>query len=85
MRVTRAIVRIFVVAVIASGLVSVTVGCQKKGPLERLGDKADHAVEKAGDAVEDAADKAKEGVDAAADKVKTATPDAPAESNPKTE
>lgn len=78
MRATPVFVRIFAVAAIAIGLMSVSVGCQKKGPLERLGGKADHAVKKAGEAVEDAADDVKDGAKDAADAVKTALPDAPA-------
>jgi uncharacterized protein YjbJ (UPF0337 family) len=82
MRAIRVFVRIFAVAAIAIGLMSVTVGCQKKGPLERLGGKADNAVEKAGEAVEDAADDVKDGANDAADAVKTAFPDAPAANTP---
>ena len=70
MRTTRGIFRVFTVAVIATGLISLTGACQKKGPLERLGDKADRAIEKTGEAIEDAADQVKDGVEDAADKVK---------------
>jgi uncharacterized protein YjbJ (UPF0337 family) len=85
MRATRGILRAVIVAVIATGLISVTGSCRKQGPLERLGGKADDAMEKAGEAVEDAADKVKEGVEDAADKVKEATPNGSEEAKPKAE
>jgi hypothetical protein len=83
MRTTRGILRIFTVAVIATGLISLTGACQKQGPLERLGGKTDRAIEKAGEAVEDAADQVKEGVEDAADQVKEAVPNGSDEAKPK--
>lgn len=76
MRATQGIFRTVIVAVIAIGLISLTGACRKKGPLERLGNKADRAVQEAGEAVEDAADKAKETAQDAADKVEEVVDDA---------
>jgi hypothetical protein len=76
MRTTRGILRVFTVAVIATGLISLIGACRKQGPLERLGGKTDRAIEKAGEAVEDAADKVKEGAEDAADQVKKGAEDA---------
>ena len=36
------------------------VGCEKKGPAQKAGEKVDEAVQKTGDAVKDAVDKAKQ-------------------------
>ena len=85
MRATRSILRAVTVAVIATGLISLTGGCRKEGPLERLGDKADRAVKEAGEDVEDAVDKVKEGAEDAADKVGDATSSGSEEANGKTE
>lgn len=38
-------------------------GCEKKGPLQKAGEKVDEAAEKTGDAIKDAADNTKEAVD----------------------
>jgi gas vesicle protein len=76
MRANRRIYRTVLLAVIAIGLISVTGACRKKGPLERLGGKADRAVDEAGQAVKDAADKTKEAAEDAADKTKEAAQDA---------
>ena len=41
------------------------VGCAKKGPMEKAGEKVDQAAQKTGDAVKDAADKTKDAADKA--------------------
>ena len=74
MRAKQSIFRTIIVAVIATGLVSLTGGCKKEGPLERAGKKVDSAVQDAGEAIEDAADKTKEAVDDTVDKIKESTP-----------
>ena len=76
MRGKQRIVRTVIMAVIAIGLISLSGGCRKKGPLERLGNKADKAVQDAGEAIEDAADKTKETAEDAADKVEEIVDDA---------
>ncbi len=76
MRAPKRIFRTLIMAVIAIGLISLSGGCRKKGPLERLGNKADRAVQDAGEAVEDAADKAKDAAEDAADKVEEVVDDA---------
>jgi predicted small lipoprotein YifL len=38
-------------------------GCEKKGPMEKAGEKVDEAAQKTGDAIKDAADKTKEAAD----------------------
>jgi len=55
--------------------------CAKKGPLEKAGEKVDHAVdtiknggsEPLSDKIQDEADKARDKVNAAGDKIKSAT------------
>ena len=69
MRAKQRIFRTVIMAVIAIGLISLSGGCRKKGPLERAGEKVDSAVQDAGEAIEDAADKTKEAAEDAADKV----------------
>ncbi len=76
MRATQRIFRTVIMAVIAIGLISLTGGCRKKGPLERAGKKVDSAVQDAGEAIEDAADKTKEAAEDAADKVEEVVDDA---------
>lgn len=76
MRGKQRIVRTVIMAVIAIGLISLGGGCRKKGPLERLGNKADKAVQDAGEGIEDAADKTKEAAEDAADKVEEVVDDA---------
>lgn len=41
-------------------------GCEKKGPMQKAGEKVDEAAQKTGDAIKDAADKTKEAADNAA-------------------
>ena len=54
------LVRVLAVAVFALLLW----GCpEKKGPLEKAGEKIDNAVENAGDKIEDAADEVEDAVD----------------------
>jgi hypothetical protein len=43
-------------------------GCEKKGPMERTGEKIDNAAEKTGDEMKKAADKTKDAAKEAADK-----------------
>lgn len=81
MRGKQRIVRTVIMAVIAIGLISLSGGCRKKGPLERLGNKADKAVQDAGEAIEDAADKTKETAQDAADKVEEVVDDATNKTN----
>ena len=76
MRATQRIFRTIIVAVIGIGLISLSGGCRERGPLERLGDKADHAVQEAGEAIEDTADKAEETAQDAADTVEEVVDDA---------
>jgi len=76
MRSKQRIFRTVMMAVIAIGLISLSGGCRKKGPLERAGKKVDHAVQDAGEAVKDAADKTKEAAEDAADKVGEVVDDA---------
>ena len=40
-------------------------GCEKKGPMEKAGEKVDEAAQKTGDAVKDAAEKTGDAVDKA--------------------
>ena len=81
MRVTRRVLRLAAVAMLATGLIGLTASCRKQGPLERLGGKTDRALEKAGDAAEDAADKVKDAVEDGSDKVKDAAQEAKPEAN----
>ena len=84
MRSKQRIFRTVIMAVIAIGLISLSGGCRKKGPLERLGNKADRAVQDAGEAIEDAADKTKDAARDAADKVEEAVDDAADKINERT-
>ncbi|MBK7406118.1 MAG: hypothetical protein IPJ41_16310 [Phycisphaerales bacterium] len=49
-------------ALLAAGLLPFA-GCEKQGPLENAGEKADDVIEDAGDAVEDAGDKVEDATD----------------------
>ena len=47
----------------AAFVLMTSVGCEKKGPLQKAGEKVDEAVQKTSDAVKGAADETKEAVD----------------------
>ena len=53
--------------VFAGGVVSLTTGCEKEGPMEKAGEKVDKAAEDTKDAMEDAADEIEDAADDATD------------------
>lgn len=60
-------------AAMAAALLLTLAACEKEGPMERAGEKADKAVEEAGERVDNAVEKAGEAIENVGDKVKDAT------------
>ena len=62
--------------VVAVVVVMTGVGCEKKGPMEKAGEKVDRAAQKSSDAIKDAAEKTKDAAKDTADKAKAAADNA---------
>ena len=62
--------------VVAAVAVMACVGCEKKGPMEKAGEKVDNAAQKTSDAIKDAAEKTKAAAKDTADKAKAAADNA---------
>lgn len=54
------ILRLMVIVAIFFSIGFVAIGCEKKGPAEKAGEKIDQAVEDAGDQIEEAGDAVEE-------------------------